>query len=681
MAFCGAPICSHYGEDECGLGGFLYSNSCINHFVVISINIFLFLAFFLNLARKLSSTVIHVQTLFQLSTLLRIFAAIFNSCLGLAYLSLGLWMLEEKFRRGEDIFPLHWWLVMLTQGFNWAVMGLVVCIRIKHIGEVFIRIWSGIASVFAGFICISSVLALLIEKKTSVRITLDVLSLPGAILLLLCAFKGSKEDSETSNHSLYGPLCDDSGTNSAVSDGLVTSYAHAGFLCRMSFWWLNSLMKKGYQKPLDENDIPRMGAADQAESRYSLFLERMDRQRKEDITTTPSIFWTIVSCHKKEIIVSGLFALLKVLTLSAGPMQLNAFIKVSVGMGTFENEGYVLALGMFLVKFLESLSQRQWYFRTRMLGLQIRSLLSAAVYQKQLRLSSSAKLIHSSGEIMNYVTVDAYRIGEFPVWFHQTWTTSLQLGIALVILYHAVGLATISSMVVIIVTVLCNAPVAKLQHKFQTRLMEAQDQRLKAMSEALVHMKVLKLYAWETHFRKVIEGLREEECKWLSAFQMQRAYNSFLFWSSPVVVSAATFLTCYLLEIPLYPSNVFTFVATLRLVQDPIRSIPDVIGAFIQAKVAFGRIVKFLDAAELESARVRTKNTTNVEHPIMIKSANFSWEGNPLKPTLKNISLELRHAEKVAICGEVGSGKSTLLAAILREISNTEGTVSILHSF
>ena len=187
---------------------------------------------------------------------------------------------------------------------------------------------------------------------------------------------------------------------------------------------------------------------------------------------------------------------------------------------------------------------------------------------------------------MNYVTVDAYRVGEFPYWFHQTWTTIVQLCIALAILYSAVGTAMVSSLVVVIITVICNAPLAKLQHRFQSKIMEAQDVRLKAMTESLVHMKILKLYAWEGHFKKAIEMLREVEYKWLSAFQLSRAYNSVLFWSSPALVSASTFLTCYLMEIPLDASNVFTFIATLRLVQDPIRSIPEVIGVVVQAKVA-----------------------------------------------------------------------------------------------
>ncbi|GMY39726.1 ABC transporter C family member 10-like, partial [Fagus crenata] len=100
------------------------------------------------------------------------------------------------------------------------------------------------------------------------------------------------------------------------------------------------------------------------------------------------------------------------------------------------------------------------------------------------------------------------------------------------------------------------------------------------------------------------------EYKWLSAVQLRKAYNGF-FWSSPVLVSAATFGACYFLKVPLHANNVFTFEATLCLVQDPVISIPDIIGVVIQAKVAFERILKFLEAPELQSENVRRK--TNME--------------------------------------------------------------------
>ncbi|PIA49186.1 hypothetical protein AQUCO_01300206v1 [Aquilegia coerulea] len=677
--FCAATDC--VGK-ECSSVLLLLANpnSCINHLFVFLFNILLLLIYLFSLVRKPSSQNIHSLKYFQQFSKLEIISAVYNGCLGFVYLGLGIWMLEENLRKLNTALPLHWWLVVLIQALTWLFVSLTVSLRGRQLSKGFLRLWSILTCLYAGILCVFSVMNVRAHKEALVKIVLDVLSLPGAVLLLLCVYKTykSEESGEPANgNGLYTPLNGEADGNSKV-DGNITLFAKAGLFSRMTFWWLNPLMKKGKEKTLVDDDIPRLREEDRAGSCYSSFLEQLDKQKQIRPSTPPSILWTLIVHQWKGILVSGIFALLKVLTLSCGPLLLNAFIKVAEGEETFKHEGYVLAFSLFVTKCLESISQRQWFFRSRIVGIQVRSLLSAAVYRKQMRLSNAAKLMHSSGEIMNYVTVDAYRIGEFPFWFHQTWSTSLQLCIALGILVHAVGLATIAALLVIILTVLCNTPLAKLQHKFQTKLMMAQDKRLKATSEALVNMKVLKLYAWETHFKSIIEKLRKDEYKWLSAVQLRKAYNGFLFWSSPVLVSAATFGTCYFLGVPLYASNVFTFVATLRLVQDPIRAIPEVIGVVIQAKVALVRIIRFLEAPELQNESVRQRGDINeIKHSISIESADFSWEENPSKPTLRNINLEAKPGEKLAICGEVGSGKSTLLAAILGEVSIVKGTIQV----
>lgn len=682
--FCEQSNCSRNDTEPCH-ANFMFitrPSSCLNHALIMCLDTLLLALFLFNMIHKFSSKKVMVSPCYRRFSSLQIWSAVFIGCLGLIYLGLGIWILEEKLRNGHSVLPIHWWALFLFQGFTWLLVGLTTSLGGEYFPKAPLRILSIFTFLSAGIFCFISLFAVIFKEETTAKVALDILSFLGASLLLLCTYKGFKYEETRVNingSGLYTPLNDEAnGIKKVHSAAQVSSFAKAGIFSRMSFWWLNPLMKLGREKTLEEEDMPKLRVADRAESCYLQFMELLNKQKQVERSSESSILWTIVECNWKEILISGFFALLKILTLSAGPLLLNAFIKVAEGKQAFRYEGFLLAFSLFFSKSLESLSQRQWYFRTRLIGVRVRSLLTAAIYRKQLKLSNAARMMHSGGEIMNYATVDAYRIGEFPFWFHQTWTTSLQLCIALGILVHSVGLATFASLAVIILTVLCNTPLAKLQHKFQSKLMVAQDERLKASSEALVSMKVLKLYAWETHFKKVIEELRKEEYKWLSGVQLRKAYNGFLFWTSPVLVSAATFGACYFLKVPLHASNVFTFVATLRLVQDPIRSIPDVIGVVIQARVAFARIVKFLDAPELQTENVRKKcDVSTLNHAIVMRSANLSWEMNPLKPTLRDINLEVQHGEKVAICGEVGSGKSTLLAAVLGEVPYIQGTIKV----
>ncbi|XP_050911863.1 ABC transporter C family member 10 isoform X2 [Lathyrus oleraceus] len=654
-------------------------SSCINHVLVICFDVFLLIMLSFIMVLKSSSR--PFRSLIRYSNL-QLVSAITNGFLGFLHLSLGVWVLEEKLRKTHKVFPLDGWLLDLFHGFIWLSVGLTVSLQVKQLSRAWLWMFSVLIFFVSGTLCALSMSHAIGSSKLSLEAAIDVVSFPGATLLLLCTYKACTwEDADRDiGESLYAPL--NGRFNEADSVSNVTPFSTAGFFSKSLFWWLNPFMKRGQEKTLLDEDIPELRETDRAESCYLSFVEQLNKQSQHEPSSHSSVLWTITMCHRREIVITGLFALLKVLTLSSGPLLLNEFILVAEGKKSFKYEGFVLAMSLFFLKIIESLSQRQWYFRSRLVGMKVRSLLTAAIYKKILRLSNSARLVHSSGVIMNYMTVDAYRIGEFPFWFHKTWTTILQLSIALVVLFQAIGLATIASLTVIVLTVICNAPLVKLQHKFQSKLMVSQDERLKASSEALVNMKVLKLYAWETHFKNIVDYLRNVELKLLSAVQIRRTYHMFFFWTSPVLVSAASFLACYILNVPLSASNVFTFVATLRLVQDPISNISDVIAVIIQAKVAFARIVNFLDAPELQSENCRKRCfNNNLKDSISIKCADFSLEDNASKPTLRNINLDVRHGQNVAICGEVGSGKSTLLATILGEVSKTKGTIDVHGKF
>lgn len=84
-----------------------------------------------------------------------------------------------------------------------------------------------------------------------------------------------------------------------------------------------------------------------------------------------------------------------------------------------KSEGCLLMGILIVIKVVESLSNRQYYFYSRRIGM--RPSLMVAVYQRQLKLSNIGRQNYSTGEIANYIAVDLYRMREFPMWLHMWW--------------------------------------------------------------------------------------------------------------------------------------------------------------------------------------------------------------------------------------------------------------------
>ncbi|KAG4399912.1 hypothetical protein GLYMA_08G326300v4 [Glycine max] len=114
----------------------------------------------------------------------------------------------------------------------------------------------------------------------------------------------------------------------------------------------------------------------------------------------------------------------------------------------------------------------------------------------------------------------------------------LQIALALLILYRSVGVASIAALAATVTVMLLNLPVASLQEKFQGKVMEFKDKRMKTTSEILMNMRILKLQAWEMKFLSKIIQLRKTEEIWLKKFLgrsylhlLQNSSNAYL-WSS-----------------------------------------------------------------------------------------------------------------------------------------------------
>lgn len=492
-------------------------------------------------------------------------------------------------------------------------------------------------------------------------------------------------------------------------------YGHASFSSKLTWRWLNPTLKKGYTKRLELDDVPNLPSEIDAQNLYTRFSSDWRNTTGGDPNRLRrTIFW----CFRWQFLYTAALALCRASVMYIGPSLISTFVLFkSFGHerkhGFEAWQGYFLVLILAISKCIDVLASHHFNFACQNLGMAIRSTLITLVYRKGIRLATSARLTHGLGQIVNYMSVDVQQLADVVIQLHNLWLLPLQTCIALTILYSVVGISSGAGLATMVILISYSTWSSSRQRKSQAQVMKARDSRMKATSESLNAMKVLKLQAWEEQFRHRIETLRGVEYRWLIKFMYQVGSSVVFIWCAPTIVSVATFACCICLGADLTPGKVFTATATFRILQEPIRNLPNLLIAINQALVSLDRLEKYLDSQELDTAAVISATSSaagaaagggeeadafNEWDPVVqIDDASFSWEsstdvggngssngsvngsvtggGNRDAVILSHIALRVMKGSLVAVVGSVGSGKSSLLACMLGEMPKLHGKV------
>ncbi|KAL9831507.1 ABC transporter C family member 9 [Arabidopsis thaliana] len=377
-------------------------------------------------------------------------------------------------------------------------------------------------------------------------------------------------------------------------------YGNATLFQRITFSWINPLFSLGYKRPLEKDDVPDIDVKDSAQFCSHAFDQKLKTTKeKEEPGNVSSI--------------TRFFAM------SGGKPRSTRYERIS---STYS-----------------PITQRQWIFGARQLGLRLRAALISHIYQKGLLLLSQSRQSHTSGEIINYMSVDVQRITDFIWYVNSIWMLPIQIFSAIYILQKHLGLGALAALV--------------------TTLM------------------ILKLQAWDNQFLNKVKTLRKKEydCLWKS-LRLQD-FTTFILWGAPSLISVVTFVTCMLMGVKITAGAVLSALATFQMLQSPIFGLPDLLSALVQSKVSADRIASYLQQSETQKDAVEYCSNDHTEFSVEIENGAFSWEPESSRPTLNDIELKVKSGMKVAICGAVGSGKSSLLSSILGEIQKLKGTVRV----
>ncbi|XVF70837.1 hypothetical protein PTKIN_Ptkin11bG0194100 [Pterospermum kingtungense] len=570
----------------------------------------------------------------------------------------------------------------------WGAMCVYLHCQFSNSGEkrqfpILLRIWW---CFYFSISCYCLVVDIVLYKNNasfpSQNTVSDVFSVITGLFLCIVGFLGRNAGVDTLEEPLLNGDANVSSSNgvdlSRTRSDAVTPYSNAGIFSILTFSWMGPLIAAGNKKTLDLEVVPRLDIGDSVFGVFPNFRTRLDSADNEGSgVSTLKLVKALFLLAWKDILSTALIAFISTVASYVGPYLIDTFVQYLNGQRNFKNEGYVLVTAFFVAKLVECVTQRHWFFKLQQVGIRLRAVLVAMIYNKGLTLSCQSKQNHTSGEMINFMTVDADRVGEFSFCMHDLWTSALQVALALFILYKNLGLASIAAFVATVLVMLANMPLGKMLEKFQGKLMESKDKRMKATSEILRNMRILKLQGWEMKFLSKIIGLRNVEEGWLKRFVYTNAMATFIFSVAPLFVSVVTFGSCVLLGVPLESGKILSALAIFRILQGSVCSIPDSISMIAQTKVSLDRIASFLRLDELQPDVIEKLPRGSSDTAIGIVDGNFTWDLSSSAPTLKDINLKVHHGMRVAVCGMVGSGKSSLLSCILGELHKKPGTLKL----
>ncbi|CAL4938844.1 unnamed protein product [Urochloa decumbens] len=522
----------------------------------------------------------------------------------------------------------------------------------------------------------------------------DAVSVATAAVLLSVGFLGRRDDGRgggVASEEQQEPLLNGDHGHGAADDsrrsrdgGSTSLLSGAGFLSVLTFSWMAPLLAVGHAKALVLDDVPGLEPGDSVAGLLPQFkanLEALtgssDGSGRRKVVTAFMLTRALLRTVWRLFAVTAFYALVCNVAIYVGPYLIDSLVQYLNGDERYAGQGQLLVVVFIVAKVTECVSKRQWFFRVEQAGIRARSALVAVVYEKSLVLSSQSRRSHTNGEMINIVSVDADRVGIFAWYMHDLWLMLLQVGMAMFILYSTLGVASLAALGATVVIMLANMAPGQMLERFQEKMMDIKDVRMKTTSEILHNMRILKLQGWEMKFLSRIIELRKTETNWLKKYLYTSAAVTFVFWGTPTFVAVVTFGACLLMGIQLESGKVLSALATFRVLQEPIYGLPDTIAMLIKTKVSLDRIASFLCLEELPSDAVQRLPSGSCDFAISINNGCFSWEASPEVTTLKDLNFKVRPGMRVAVCGTVGSGKSSLLSCILGEIPKLSGEVQI----
>lgn len=476
---------------------------------------------------------------------------------------------------------------------------------------------------------------------------------------------------------------------------------HANYLSRIFLWWVYPIIRVGYKRTLQPNDLFKMDDKMSIEVLFKSFESNMnyylDKCRKKYLKDHPDATeeevlehaqlpkHTALKClfftFKRQYIWAVICALLANCTSGFNPMITKRLIEFVEEKALYPslhvNKGVGYAIGASLMMLLNGLFFNHFFLASQTVGVQAKSVLTKAALNKMFKASAYARHKYPNGKVTSFVTTDLSRV-EFALSF-QPFLAGFPaiMAICIVLLIVNVGAIGLVGIGVFFGAFAGCLFAFKYIIKMRIGANILTDARVTMMRELLNNMKMVKFYAWEDAYEKNITDIRSNEIKKVRNMQYTRNFLIALAMSLPNIASLVTFLAMYKVNKGgRSPGNIFASLSLFQVLSIQMFFLPIAISTGIDMVLGLGRLQNLLEAPEEQTDNI-SDMAPSPDFPshvaFKMKSASFEWEDFEMKDVeeeeekKKKEAADKKTTKKDAVVGEESSSKSTDRSSIDKE--------------
>ncbi|CAG5018016.1 unnamed protein product [Parnassius apollo] len=472
---------------------------------------------------------------------------------------------------------------------------------------------------------------------------------------------------------------------------------------KIFLWWSFGVFRKGYKQGFTIEDLFRVRDGDHSgrlgDRLEEAWQKELDNARRNDVK--PSLVKAIIRAFWLEYMLCGfLTGILFIIVWPLVPFTLALFIGYFSDEKTPENyrNAHIHTFLMIVFSISTCLMLNHAQLAQGCVGMRARIACCSLLYRKILKLNHSGLGKTESGQVINLMSNDVNRFDLAAPQLHYIWVTPIVVPLVSYHLWQHVGLATLAALAVVFLqTVVVQAYLSNLQGKFRGKIAKRTDERVKVMSELVNGVQIIKMYAWEKPFEKLVDKLRRWEVRYIMKTSFIKGFSIALTVFTERFILFAAIVTFVLLGGNIRAEITFSLVQYFNLLQLVCNvHLPMGLAFLAESLVSVRRIEEFLLLDELKSLKAKELSSdskgpitngvgkekqSEKDKPnptgLTLTNISASWSQNPIVETLRNITLNVKLGEFVGVAGVVGSGKSSLLQLILGELEPSHGTVSL----